>query len=131
MVYTSYFAKADSIKANFLLTGIVVSTPEWWQGLNYNKLAPPVELLHFYKEHSRSGDIPKEKLEKYYLNYYVDKVLNRLDPETVYSELENMAKSRNKDGIVLLCYEKSSEFCHRHIIRDWFYHYGLDCKEYE
>lgn len=33
--------------------------------------------------------------------------------------------------IALVCYEKSGDFCHRHIVADWLNQAGYDVKELE
>lgn len=33
--------------------------------------------------------------------------------------------------ICLICYEKPSDFCHRHLVADWLNKNGVKCKEYE
>ena len=33
--------------------------------------------------------------------------------------------------IVLLCYERPTDFCHRHLVSAWFREHGIECKEYE
>ena len=43
-----------------------------------------------------------------------------LDPHEVYKYLDNK---------ILLCYERPEDFCHRHIIANWFKAYGHECKE--
>ena len=55
-----------------------------------------------------------------YFNYYKYETLDKLDPHKVAAEL---------DEKVLLCYEKSEDFCHRHIIAAWLQHYGYTVKE--
>ena len=57
------------------------------------------------------GKISDEENNKYYIEEYYKQVLSKLDPEVVYKEL---------DFSTLLCYEDSSEFCHRHIVAAWF-----------
>ena len=32
--------------------------------------------------------------------------------------------------IALVCYEKPSDFCHRHLVADWFNKNGIECKEF-
>ena len=46
----------------------------------------------------------------FYVKHFYDEVLKNLDPNKVYNDL---------DGAVLLCYEESYEFCHRHIVASW------------
>lgn len=96
---TSYFAKYKGINA----VSIALSTPNWYQNCKiYKKLAPSWELLKKYKQ---------DKDEEYYTECYYEEVLNKLDPQQVYTELGEDA--------VLLCWEKSGDFCHRHIVADW------------
>jgi len=37
-------------------------------------------------------------------------VLSKLDPQRLYEDL---------DGSILLCWENSDQFCHRHIVAMW------------
>jgi uncharacterized protein (DUF488 family) len=46
--------------------------------------------------------------------------LDKLNPKLVGDMLQNK---------VLLCYEKSSDFCHRHIVAAWLRHYGYKAEE--
>lgn len=34
-------------------------------------------------------------------------------------------------NIVLLCYEKPTDFCHRHLVAQWLIENGFECKEYK
>jgi len=49
--------------------------------------------------------------EKYFEKVYYEEVLKDLNPMKVYVDLGQNA--------VLLCWEKSGDFCHRHIVADW------------
>lgn len=51
--------------------------------------------------------------------YYYEEILNKLDPVYVYNELIEINNGRKND-IVLLCYEKVGDFCHRHLVSKWF-----------
>ena len=55
-----------------------------------------------------------------YFNYYKYETLDKLDPHKVAVDLE---------GKTLLCYEKSEDFCHRHIVAAWLRHYGYEVEE--
>lgn len=46
-----------------------------------------------------------------------------LTPKEVRKILESVARHRD---IILCCYEKPNEFCHRHILAEWL---GEDVKE--
>ena len=45
--------------------------------------------------------------------------MDKLDPEQVLKELEGFS-GVSEDNIILLCYEKTGTFCHRHLVADWF-----------
>lgn len=95
--------------SNFWISGkspnavsIAARAPNWYKGREYKKLAPRYWLLMKYKE---------DRDKKFYTAYYYEEILNKLDPQKVFDEL-------GKDAI-LLCWEKSGTFCHRHIVADW------------
>lgn len=75
----------------------------------YPKLAPKKSFWQVW--HDNIGKIPHEENNKYYVEEYWCEVLSKLDSDEVYKEL---------DGSILLCYEKNTEFCHRHIVAAWF-----------
>ena len=51
-----------------------------------------------------------------------------LNAESVYRDLEKLS---NGDDCVLLCYEKSGDFCHRHLVANWLSdNLGIEVKEY-
>ena len=95
---TSYFARYKGS------TGVSISakSPVGWKGKEYKKLAPKYWFLMQYKE---------DRDKEHYIHHYKKEVLDKLDPQTVYDELGHDA--------VLLCYEKPSDFCHRHIVAEW------------
>ena len=63
----------------------------------------------------------------YYIRCFNDQVLNKLNPTRVYQELCSLAKS---DEFALICYEEPADFCHRHLVADWFKSAELDAMEY-
>lgn len=95
---TSYFAKYRGNNG----VSIARFPPKGYKGRQYTKLAPPTWLLTHYKN---SGD------KYYYIEHYYSNVLNKLNPQEIYNELG--------ENTVLLCYEKSDGFCHRHLVADW------------
>ena len=53
---------------------------------------------------------------------------------TVLKDLTDLINSVNDHigkEICLICYEKPSDFCHRHLVADWLNKNGFECKEYE
>ena len=108
---TSYYAKYKGENA----VSIALSKPQWYTNCReYKKLFPTWKLLNKYK---------KDKDEEYYIEHYYKDVLDKLDAKQVYDELGENA--------VLLCWEKSSDFCHRHIVSSWLQeNLGIEIKEY-
>lgn len=108
---TSYFAKYRGEHG----VSIALKTPEGFKGRLYKALAPPYWLL---KKVKADGDT------EYYTEQYYKEVLNKLDPRQVYEDLGADA--------VLLCWEGSEKFCHRHIIAEWLEKsLGIEVKELE
>ena len=97
-MFTSYFSKYK--EGNGI--SIARITPHWFKGKEYKKLAPSYWLLNKYKN---DGDI------EFFTKYYQENVLDLLDPTLIYQELGEDA--------VLLCWEKSDKFCHRHLVAKW------------
>lgn len=117
-IYTSYFAKLRSLPENIIPISICGKAPEWYTGLQYKKLAPK---YGFFMEWKKNHD------NNYYIEHFDSEVLNLLDAKTIYEELSKM--SGEKD-IALICYEKPSDFCHRHLVAKWLTKNGIPCEEY-
>ena len=117
-IYTSYFAKLRSLPENIIPISICGKAPEWYTGLQYKKLAPK---YGFFMEWKKNHD------NNYYIEHFDSEVLNLLDAKTIYEELSKM--SGEKD-VVLICYEKPSDFCHRHLVAKWLAKNGIPCEEY-
>jgi hypothetical protein len=96
---TSYYAKSAK---NPNAVSIAGRAPEWFTGREYKKLAPKV---WFFKKYKEDGD------EEFYKIHYKKEVLDVLDPKVVYEELGENA--------ILLCWEASGKFCHRHLASKW------------
>jgi uncharacterized protein (DUF488 family) len=116
MIYTSYFSSKKYNKEN----GISIARyNKFWDGESYPLLYPSASLLTWWK------GIPKEAAKEdwftdQYEQAYFKETLELLDPHKVAAELE---------GKVLLCYEKSEDFCHRHLVAEWLRSYGYEVKE--
>lgn len=107
MIYLSYFAKYKGSNG----VSVSIGTPSWFNGDKCIELAPSWELVKGYK----SGRITKKEYRKAYI-----KQLKALNVHEYYKLLNTR---------VLLCYEKPEDFCHRHIIREWFVRNGYLCEE--
>lgn len=103
-MYTSYFAKSANHPHAVSIAG---KAPDWFKGRQYKILAPK---WGFFKQYKDPND-EKYSDQGFYTEQFNKEVLNKLDPKKVFEELGENA--------VLLCWEKSGTFCHRHIVAEW------------
>ena len=121
MIYTSYFAKLKSLPDNIIPISICGKVPDWYKGRQYKKLAPKYEFFIKWKDNHDND---------YYIKCFNEQVLGKLDPlKTAYELL--ITTSGAKKDVCLLCYEKPSDFCHRHLVADWLNKNGIKCEEYK
>lgn len=77
-------------------------------GKCYPKLAPKIG---FWKEwHDNIGKISEEDNNRFYIREFYNQVLSKLNAYEVFEDLNDS---------ILLCYEDSQDFCHRHIVSAW------------
>ena len=125
-LYTSYFANLKKLSNNFIPISICGKAPNWYKGLQYKKLAPK---WNFFKEWKENND------NEYYIKNFNEQILNNLKLEDVLNDLKILAESYNiqnniqSNNICLICYEKSDDFCHRHLVANWFNKNGIQCIE--
>lgn len=122
MIYTSYFANLKNLPPLIVPISICGKAPEWYYGLQYKKLAPKYD---FFMKWKKDGD------NDYYIEQFNSQVLNKLNAKIVETELYDLATKINplcKD-ICLICYEKPNDFCHRHLVANWFNKNGIECDE--
>jgi len=119
-IYTSYFAKMKNIPEDIVRISICGKAPDWYEGIQYKKVAPK---YGFFQEWKKNND------NCFYIKHFNSEVLDTLKAEEVYKDLEKLSGG---EDCVLLCYEKSSDFCHRHLVGDWLEQkLGIDVKEYD
>jgi uncharacterized protein YeaO (DUF488 family) len=112
MIYTSYFAFIPKLPSDMLKISISLFTPKWAQVDGYFRSLNPTEQL---LREAKSGSIPAEEaMEK-----YRREILEKLSPVKVYEELIEMLNKSDKHHLVLLCYEKPGEVCHRRFVAEW------------
>ncbi len=102
---TSYFARVDSIDNPLSISG---KSPDWYLGPEFKTLAPKWSFFNDYKK----GNIGEAE----YTEQYKELVLAELDAKQIYDSII----TQFGDGVVLLCYEKPGDFCHRRIVARWF-----------
>jgi hypothetical protein len=134
MIYTSYFAKLNKLPSNIIPISICGKAPDWYKGLQYKKLSLKYDFFMKWKETYDNN---------YYIEHFKNEVLDELDLNRVMNELlviipfeiKEIMQSPiwvNEDyHICLMCYEKPSDFCHRHLVSDWLNENDIICEEYK
>jgi hypothetical protein len=113
---TSYFGYLKHITNPLSISG---KAPDWYVGPQCRKLAPKWEFFSAY----RAGEIDEDE----YTKEFYEQVLKPLSARDMY---EFLTKTYG-DDVILLCYEKPGEFCHRRIVAGWFEEaLGVDVPEY-
>ena len=124
MIYTSYFAKLRELENhNIIPISICGKEPDWYKGLQYNKLDPK---YGFFMEQKKNHD------NDYYIEHFQKEVLDGLDATDVILDFSRMDYGFNvgENDIALICYEKPSDFCHRHLVAEWLNQNGFKCEEW-
>lgn len=124
IIYTSYFGGMAMLRsAGFKpgqLVSIARSPPLQFTGMkdvrSYKLLAPSWSLLNDWHR----GMKPSE-----YVARFEKEQLEGLNPTQIAPELLQKEKE-----VVLLCYEPPGQFCHRHIVADWFKKAGYQTEEW-
>lgn len=129
-IYTSYFDnKKLKGKHNDMFLIPVCNRVYVWDGYSehYSELAPDmreVEKLH-------EAMIVTERMKRDFTQKYIEK-LDFLRKEKVLDRyVDDLELRKSFQDVVLLCYEKPKEFCHRHILAKYLNEcYNLDIQEY-
>lgn len=115
MFYTSYFANLKNIPEKIVPVSICGKAPDWYNGLQFKKLAPK---YNFFMEYKQDHD------EEKYIKCFNEQVLFYLNANDIAIQLRKLAGTSD---IVLICYEKPGDFCHRHIVLNWLKENGIPC----
>jgi hypothetical protein len=122
MIYTTYFAKLKSLPSNVIPIAICAKAPEGYKGLSYKKLAPKYD---FFMQWKATGD------NDYYVKCFKEQVLNELNAIDTMNTLYSIAGTEpGIYDVALVCYEKPSDFCHRHLVSAWLRENGIACEEF-
>lgn len=121
MIYTGYYAKLKKYEeAGLVLVAISSVIPKFFDGLTYEEFAPRKEMFQKWK----NGEIDNFEYAIMYKDY-----LDSLDKEEIREDFDSPHKC---DNMILLCYEKSGDFCHRHVLADWLEdNFGYKVEEYK
>lgn len=115
---TSYYAKFSRLpkeeKNRYIPVLISTSLPKWFLDreeyyIEYKTLAPSSDNVFKLKNNKMS--------QEDFINAYINK-LKELDLEQILEDMYDF-EGITEVEIVLLCYEKSTDFCHRHILREY------------
>ena len=119
-IYTSYFANLKNLeKEDIFPIGICCYPPKWFDGPNLGAIAPTPDIL----EKCKSSHAEYEK------RYKAEVLSIFKDVNILINKISYI--SGGKD-VALCCYEKPSDFCHRHIVAKWLEEQaGIEVKEFE
>ena len=118
MIYTGRFSEVKKYEqAGFIPVSIAGYAPDYYKGIEFKTLAPKYSWWKQWHDHHLSDDWYKER--------YQETVLDRLNPKIIANRLKSFG-----DNVVLLCYEKTGEFCHRQLVADWLRTAGVPVCEY-
>ena len=122
MIYTTYFAKLKKLPKDIIPIAICAKPPKGYGGPVYMPLAPK---YYFFAKYKINGD------QEEFTENYIGQVLNKLNPVSVVTNLYYQAcLAPNSCDIALVCFEKSSDFCHRHLVAEWLRNAGYECEEW-
>lgn len=106
-LYTSRWANKDLADLDVVLVGISRGIPRWPLSYRYRLL----RLLAPTRETFGKGTDD-------FAEQYVAR-LEEIGLEKIVSDLARIGEKNRDRPLVLLCWEKPSEFCHRHVLGDW------------
>lgn len=118
-IYTSYYGNSRNLH-NYITISISRSTPI---AVDYHleELKPSWTELNKYK---------KSKDKEKYIKYYKEEVLGITSPSKVIGILRRIMIENRIKRVVLLCYEKDGDFCHRHLVSKWLRDAGYNIEEF-
>ena len=100
-IYTGNFANVKKYRAANFTPISIARFSRYFVGEKMLNLAPSPEML-------------KMNYKDYLANFRP--ILTKLNPNDILKEIESL--SENKD-VVLCCFEKAEDFCHRHLVSAW------------
>lgn len=121
MIYTGYYAKLKEYEKNGLYPiAISGKAPDFYTKACWPDFAPRIGMFLEWK----AGRIDNSQYTVEYKEWL--DTLDKQEIKDVIKELEDEGKT-----IIFLCYEKSGEFCHRHVLADWLEaNFGVRVDEY-
>lgn len=113
-IYTGNFANVKKYKEAGLMCISIARFNKYFRGSVLVDLAPPPAMIHLPEE----TYTPKFKRE----------VIGKLDPKAIWNKIHSVSYGQD---VILLCYEKAGDFCHRRLVADWLEErLGIKVEEY-
>lgn len=113
MIYTSYYARYAKMPQNNNTIAVQVSNsqPQWFDKpcVSMKELAPTWELVQKWKN--------RQVTEEEFKQMYIQELDCRVNKDEVIAKLMDLL--REYDVVVLLCYEKYGDVCHRYSLAEW------------
>ena len=116
MLYTSYFAKIRKFPDNIIPVSIARFQPKWLNNIIIcDELSPTPKILELYKKNNNINE---------YIKKYNEDILSKYNSKDIIHLIENKTGLKNimnnpNIHIALCCYEKPTDFCHRHLLADF------------
>lgn len=137
MIYTTYFAQLRNLPPNVIPISICRFPPKWFHGLGYLKLAPPWGILNKWKEGAKDSNAIQEYSKDFHDQVLgslsIMRVLNEIQisiPDEIKNQMQSPVWRNGEWHVALVCYEKPSDFCHRHLVAQWLRDSGCKCEEW-
>lgn len=136
MIYTSYYANLRHLPDNVIPIAISCGVPKWYVGAVCRYMAPRWDTVWQYKNDGDTESYTAAYLRDTLGGHSVEWALSAL-----YLSLSFEARMLVSQGVsawyqnpnrhvALLCYEKPEDFCHRHLLADWFKEQGVQVEEW-
>lgn len=110
-IFTGYFGKSRSYDKDIIKVSIALSKSRFVKvDEEYKSLAPDWYILKAIKSGGSTQD--------YYTNFV--KLLESRGVSAMLDDIVKISKANGGRDVVLMCYEKLTDFCHRHIVADEF-----------
>lgn len=110
-IRTGYFAYLKKYaQMGYLPISVAQYNPKWYLGYSEKILAPSSKLLYDYK----NNRITSEEFRAEYIKY-----IKTAQFESIFDRWQKSVEEEDLKGVVLLCFEKPDNFCHRQILRDY------------
>lgn len=121
-IWTGYFAQMKKYKkADLVPVSIAYGTPLWYEGETCFELAPPRKLLIAYKKEGLSTTDYTKRYNEF---------LKTVNWSEVIDKLYSISEKHDDRDLILCCFEKPTDFCHRHLLAEFLTKNGIDTQEW-